>query len=226
MPADPASSDSLPTRTSAVVEGAADGLADGLEREAIGDDVHAAMQRSSQAVRSHGSPRSERLRARLEQVDSKVDDVIDKTRLRARAVAESARRARDAPPAIANDLKAAGRSWLGGLAASVGFSAAAGVVGAIALGVLTVGLVQGLNALVGAPLGTFIVAVAYGLVALALFSAGKARAKRGREEARGQLAAARHEIRRVAKPVRRAFTGEPEPEAPSSPPLETTRLKL
>ncbi|HUR25934.1 MAG TPA: hypothetical protein VM327_07990 [Candidatus Thermoplasmatota archaeon] len=231
MPSDPSppdSFDSLPTRSAAVVEGAADGLADGLERDAVAgelDAVHGALGRAGQGIRPSRSPRADRLRARLERIDERVDDVVDKTRVRARAVAESARRARHAPATVSADLRGAAKSWASGLAISVGLQAAAGVVAAVAFVVLTVGFVQALNALVGAPWGTFLVALLYGILAFALFSGAKARAKRGREEARRRLLHAGHEIRRVARPVRNAFRGVEDPPAEPSMP-QTTRLKL
>lgn len=233
-PSDPlhpsTSSEPLAARSATLVEGAADGLADGLERDRIAgelDAVHGAIGRTGQGIRPARSPRADRLRARLEQIDEKVDGVVDKTRIRARAVAESARRARDAPPAIAADLKCAAKAWTGGMAASLGLKAAAGVVAAVAFVVLTVGLVQGLNAWVGAPWGTFLVALGHGLVAMLLFASAKGRAKAGNAEARRQLLHARHEIRRVGRPVRNAFRGaEAPPAPPAAPVVETTRLKL
>src|SRR5688500_2729646 len=129
----------------AVIEGAADGLADGLEREDIQGEVHGAISQVERTLDDHPSPRSERLRARLERLDDKVETLIDKTKVRARAVAETARRAKNAPPKVADDLKVAARSWSRGFAQNVGFVAAAGFVGLVALVVLTVGMVQGLN---------------------------------------------------------------------------------
>jgi hypothetical protein len=229
-PSDPyAPSDPLAVRSAALIEGAADGLADGLERDAVADEldsVHGAIGRVGQGPRPSRSPRADRLRARLEQIDERVDEVVDKTRVRARAVAESARRARAAPAAISTELKGAAKAWAGGMAASIGLQVAAGIVGAVAFVVLTVGLVQALNAVVGAPWGTFLVALLYGFVAMALFSGAKARAKRGRTEARDRLLAARHEVRRVARPIRNAFRGEVDPPTPEAPVRETTRLKL
>lgn len=224
-----AAADPLPLRAAAVIEGTADGIADGLERDQVAgelDAVHGVIGRTGQGQRPSRSPRADRLRARLEQIDEKVDGVVDKTRVRARAVAETARRARTAPAAISADLKHAAKAWTGGMAASIGLRVAAGVVGAVAFVVLTVGLVQGLNAILGAPWGTFVVALGYGLVAMVLASAAKGRAKRGRAEAREQLLAARHELRRVARPIRNAFRGNVEPAAPETPVVETTRLKL
>ena len=229
--APPAASDPLPVRAAAIVEGAADGIADGLERDQVADEldaVHGAI-RTGQGARPTRSPRADRLRARLEQIDERVDAVVDKTRLRARAVAESARRARGAPPTIAADLKRAAKAWTGGLAASLGLRAAAGVVAAVAFVVLTVGLVQGLNALVGAPWGTFLVALAYFLGAMILMGAARGRAKAGNAEAVRQLQHARHEVRRVARPVRNAFRGVEDPAGapvPAEPVPQTTRLKL
>src|SRR5687768_11129179 len=116
------------SRSQAAIEGAADGLADGLEREDIEGEVHGAISQVERTLEENPSPRADRLRARLERLDDKVETLIDKTKVRARAVAETARRAKNAPPKVADDLKIAARSWSRGFAQNVGFMAAAGVV--------------------------------------------------------------------------------------------------
>lgn len=196
-------------RATAAVEGAGDGLADGIEREDLrGKAAHLAQTASPIAQRG---VRSERLRARLEQVDDKVSSAIDATRTKARAVAESARRARHAPGQALERVQHAAKAYAGGLAASIGFYAAAGLVGAITLVLLTVGFVQGLTELWGRPWGALAVALAYGIVALALATAAKGRAARGRSEARRDLEVAKAEVRQVAEPIRDAFRRKPEP---------------
>jgi hypothetical protein len=195
-------------KPSAYLEGAADGLADGLEREEPETPLQQTLHRASETFASHPSPRSERLRAKLDQVEDKVSEAVDKTRVRARAVAETARRAREAPPTLAEELTGALRSWTSGLAKGLGLKVAGGVIAAIAFTVLTVGLVQWLNLRLGYPRGAFVVAVAYGLLAAIAFAAGKGKAAKGKMEAKAQLIAAREEIRHVTRPVRRAFRGD------------------
>jgi hypothetical protein len=196
------------SKPAAVIEGAADGLADGLEREQPERGVQETLHRAGQRFEASPSPRSQRLRARLDRVEDKVEEVVDKTRVRARAVAETARRAREAPPTLAEELTGALRSWTSGIAKSIGMAVAAGVVAVAALVVFTVGLVQGFNDVLGAPGGTFLVAVLYGIVALVLFGSGKGKAAEGRQEAKAQLIAAKEEVRHVTRPVRRAFRGD------------------
>ena len=190
---------------SAVVEGAADGLADGIEREHLGDSLpHLAGETASIAQRNS---RSQRLRARLERADEKVDAFLDRTKGKARALAESARRVRRAPPQVANEARLAGKAWASGLAAGLALRVAAGVVLAVAFTVFTVGLVQALNGLWGAPWGTFAVAALYTFVGFAVLGAAKGKADAGRRAARVHLERARAEVRRVAQPLRDAFAG-------------------
>jgi hypothetical protein len=201
------SSDAL-SKPSAFVEGAADGLADGLEREQPERGVHESLHRTGERLERDPSSRSQRLRARLDHVEDKVDEVVDKTRVRARAVAETARRAREAPPTLAEELTGALRSWTSGIAKGIGLTVAAGLVAAIAFTVFTIGLVQGLNLWLGAPWGTFLVALVYAAVAFGFYGMGKGKAAEGRQEAKAQLIAAKEEVRHVTRPVRRAFRGD------------------
>src|SRR5687767_15052408 len=116
--------------TSAVVEGAADGLADGIERERLQDSMPALVHDTTPVVARNLPPRSERLRARLERADEKVSHAIASTRDKARAVAETARRARRAPPHLIDDVRDAAKAYVGGLTASIALYAVAGVLAA------------------------------------------------------------------------------------------------
>lgn len=214
---------------SAAVEGAADGLADGIEREGLGDSLPRVAGQAA-PIAQRGA-RSERLRARLDKADEKVSRAVEATRVRARAVAESARRARRAPPHVLAGVKDAAKAYAGGLAASAGFYAAAGAVALAAAIVLTVALIQGLNGLWGKPWGTFAVGAAYGLVAFGLLGAARGKAGRGRIEAKARLEDARQELRGVAEPVREAFRRPPRPEAAAAaaakaPPLRQGPVAL
>lgn len=196
------------SKPSAAIEGAADGLADGLEREHPEIPFQEALHRAGVTFKASPSPRSQRLRARLDRIETKVGDTVDKTRVRARAVAETARRAREAPPTLVEELTGALKSWTSGIVKGIGLKAAAGAVGIIALVVLTVGLVQGLNLWLGTPWGTFVVALGYIALALILFTSGKGKAAAGKKQAKVQLAAAKEEVRHVTRPVRHAFRGD------------------
>lgn len=193
----------------AVVEGAADGLADGIQEHGL-DRSAPELARQAAPIAQRGA-RSERLRATLDKADEKVSRAIDATRTKARAVAGSARRARKAPAQVWDDLKDGGKAYAGGLAASAAAYAAAGLVAAIAIVLLTVGFVQGLNGAWGEPWGTFFVAAAYGAVAFGLVLAARGKAAKGRRTAKLRLAQARLELQRVADPVREAFRREPAP---------------
>lgn len=208
MPVAPPRTSHPLAKPAAAIEGASDGLADALEREEIEEEVHEATHRAGEAFGASPSPRTQRLRARLDRVDEKVDEVVDKARVRARAVAETARRARDAPPTVAEELTGALKAWTSGLAKGLALKVAAGAVAIIALVVLTIALVQGLNQEWGAPRGTAAVGVGYLVLTLLLFMAGKGEAAKGKEEAKERLDAAKDEVRHVTRPVRRAFRGD------------------
>lgn len=208
MATDPAPRRGIDTAT-AVVEGAADGLADGIDEHHL-DQSLPDLARQTAPIAQRGV-RSERLRATLEKADEKVSHAIDSTRAKARAVAESARRARKAPANVIDDVKVATKAYLGGLTASIVSYAVAGVIGAIAFVVLTVGLVQGLNELWGKPWGALAVGVAYGIVALIFASVAKGKAAAGRRHAKLKITQARLEVQRVVEPVRDAFRREPAP---------------
>jgi len=202
MATDPDRRRSFDTAT-AVVEGAADGLADGIGEHGLDRSIPD-LVRGNAPIAQRGI-RSERLRATLDKADQKVSQAIDSSRTKARAIAESARRARRAPANVWTDLKDAGQAYVGGMAASLGAYAIAGFVGVIALILLTVGAVQGLNNLWGDPWGTFAVALLYGIIALAFVASAKNRAKAGKQRARLRMVQARLEMQRVADPVRQAF---------------------
>lgn len=206
MATDPATRRGIDTAT-AVVEGAADGLADGIDEHDL-DQSLPGLARQTAPIAQRGV-RSERLRATLEKADEKVSHAIDSTRSKARAVAESARRARKAPANVLDDAKEATKAYVGGLTASFVSYLVAGVIGAIAFVVLTIGFVQGLNEVWGRPWGAFTVAVVYGILAFVFVSAAKGKAAAGKRHAKLKLAQARLEVRRVVEPVRDAFRRDP-----------------
>ncbi|MFO1533797.1 MAG: phage holin family protein [Thermoplasmatota archaeon] len=122
------------------------------------------------------------------------------------AVAESAQRATEAPPVLARDVRQAFTAWVGGLAAGVGLMAGGAFLGVLFVAVFTVGLVVGLDMLLGAPWGAFAVAGAYLAGAVACFLAANAKRRRAQREAAQHIAHAKGEVRRVTRPIRRAFS--------------------
>jgi hypothetical protein len=75
----------------------------------------------------------------------------------------------------------------------------------IALVVLTIALVVGLNALIGDPAGTFVVALLYVVIAGIGIAVGRAMKTRAALEREERIANAREEVRHVVRPVRDAF---------------------
>lgn len=210
-------------QATAAVEGAADGLADGIERHGLRE--HAGHLAQTAAPIAQRGSRSERLRATLERADEKVTRAVDKTRLKARALAESARRARHAPRHVQEHLQRAGKAYAGGLAAGLVRYAAAAFVGLIALVVFTVALVQGLNEAWGKPWGTFTVAGAYAIAALVLAVSGQGRAAAGKAQAKVHLADARQELRDVAEPLRTRWSDGPGLSAVVPPPASSSTFQ-
>jgi hypothetical protein len=201
-------------RVGAAVEGAADGLDEGIERHEAGPALRRMSEQVGKAAVAvtpdstdpkTGSSRRERLRAKMDRVDEKVTEVVDGTRVKARAVAETVRRGKDAPPKVAEDVKEAAKAYATGMVAGLGLYIAAGVLALAAAVVLTVACVQGLNRAWGAPWGTFTVAAVYAVLTAFCYFMAKGRAEAGREEAKGHLSEARDEIRHVTLPVRQAF---------------------
>lgn len=130
----------------------------------------------------------------------------DEVKVRAQAVAESGRRARSAPGIITHEIAEAFRTWRRALMTSLAMMGVIALFATTALVVLTVALVVGLNELVGDPLGTFLVAILYVIVAAIAYGVSrgaKARAALEREE---RMANAREEVRHVVRPVRDAFS--------------------
>lgn len=125
--------------------------------------------------------------------------------VRAEAVAETGRRARSAPGIIAHEFSEAFASWRRALVTSIAMMLTITIFSAIALIVLTIALVVGLNELIGDPAGTFVVALLYvviGGIAWAVARSMRMKAALEREE---RMENVREEMRHVVRPVRDAF---------------------
>lgn len=180
--------------------------------QAVGDRAselgHAAGERMHQAT--------DAARAGVHDARDTMHDVLESTKyaayrakeevkVRAEAVAESGRRARLAPGHIAHEIGEAFTTWKRALITSIAMMLALTIFGTIALIVLTIALVVGLNATIGDPAGTFVVALGYLVIAGIAFAVSrsvKMKAAREREE---RMQNVREEVRHVTRPVREAF---------------------
>jgi hypothetical protein len=187
------------------IAGAAEGLAQGLREsrlaEATGDALHEGGRLAKAVTRS---PRraNRAIDRRVRHAQATVRRVARRTEEGVAAVVETADRALQAPPRIAEDLKEAGGAYLGGLAKSAAFYVAAGAIGIAAFIVLTIGFVTGLDLLLGQPWGAFIVALAYGLAALAVALLARGAMHRGQQVASHRIQSAKQEARAVVQPLR------------------------
>lgn len=208
----PGAQESTPLgRYAGMVAGAAEGVSEGLEQHNLADGARRAVQEGARFVEAlrpklNTTAMQERLIHGIDEAKANIKAVADETKERAHAVAQAAERATKAPRLVARDLKEAAGAYTSGFARGLGLYAAAGVVGVAALTVLTVGFVVGLDRLLGAPWGEFIVAIAYAIGAFIVVGLAKAAHTRGRVRAMGHMQAAQEELRHVTRPVRRAFS--------------------
>ncbi|MEA3190706.1 MAG: hypothetical protein QOD77_1288 [Thermoplasmata archaeon] len=202
-------------RAAAAAAGAAEGLADGIRRSRLehhANNAYTEMVRVRDAATgteptASAAPPNGKVQAAIARTGAAVRNVADDVRERAEAIGEASRRAREAPGHIATDLKEATGAYAKGLAASIGLWAVAGALGAAAFVVLTVFLVDGLSMILGAPWGALAVALLYGIGVAVTIGMARAAQARGKHAAANKLEHAREEVRRVARPVRRAFRG-------------------
>lgn len=143
---------------------------------------------------------------RVESVKHTAQRARDEVRVRADAVKESGRRARVAPGRIRHELTAAFDAWKKGLVTAIAMFLAMAVFATIALIVLTIALVVGLNNLLGDPIGTFLVAGLYIVIAGIAFAVAKSRRARAADETQERMENAREEARRVGRPMKDAFS--------------------
>ncbi|HET6403718.1 MAG TPA: phage holin family protein [Candidatus Thermoplasmatota archaeon] len=168
---------------------------------AVSDKVHGAAD----AVRHTAHDAKQGVHDAVESAKYAAHRAKAEVKVRADAVAESGRRAKLAPGHIAQELSEAFAVWKRALVVSIAMTLALVVFATIALIVLTIALVVGLNALIGDPAGTFVVALLYlviGGIAFAVSRNAKAKAAREREE---RMQNVREEVRHVVRPVRDAF---------------------
>lgn len=178
------------------------------EMQKLGHGLTAAGTATADAARSVAATvrDTEGIQERAENLRYAAQRVKEEVRVRADAVAESGRRARVAPGRVRHELGAAFSAWKKGLVTSIAMFVALAIFATIALIVLTIALVVGLNELLGDPAGTFVVALLYVVIAGIAFAIAKSARSRAAEETRERMENAREEVRHVARPVRDAFT--------------------
>jgi hypothetical protein len=167
----------------------------------VGDGVHHATD----AVKSKLHDVNANVHERAESVKYAAYRAKEDVKMKAGAVAETGRRARVAPGIVANELSEWFAAWKRGLVMSIVGVLVMAVFATIALVVLTIALVVGLNELVGDPAGTFLVALLYLVIGAIGFAVGRSMKNRAAQEREERMMNAREEVRHVARPVRDAF---------------------
>lgn len=183
------------------------------EMRQVGEQVRAAGTRVGEAT----GAATDRVRATAEDARESVHDAVESAKhaayrvkegatVRAEALAETGRRARAAPRHIADELSEAFGAWRRALMTSLAMFAALTIFSAIALIVLTIALVVGLNELLGDPAGTFVVALIYVVVAGIAWGVARTAKTRAALEREERMENVREEVRHVVRPVRDAFS--------------------
>ena len=170
---------------------------------AIGDKAHDATD----TLREGAAHANQNVHEAVESAKYAAYRAKEGVKVRAEAVAETGRRARSAPRHIVQEVGEAIASWRRALVTSIAMMLTLVIFGAIALVVLTIALVVGLNELIGDPAGTFVVALIYVIaagIAWAVARSAKTKAALEREE---RMENVREEVRHVVRPVRDAFGG-------------------
>nr|HVM45805.1 phage holin family protein [Candidatus Thermoplasmatota archaeon] len=166
-----------------------------------------AVRSTTDSVRSTVHHAQQNVHDAVESAKHTVHRAKEEVKVRAEAVAETGRRARSAPRNISYELREAFAVWRRALVTSIAMMLTLVIFSAIALIVLTIALVVGLNAVLGDPAGTFVVALAYVVIAgiaWAVARSSKMKAAREREE---RMENVREEVRHVVRPVKDAFGG-------------------
>lgn len=168
---------------------------------AAGERVHAA----GDAVRETAHDARETMHEAMESAKYAAVRVKEGVKVRAEAVAESGRRARTAPGHIAHELSEAFASWKRALVTTIAMMIGLAIFASVALVVLTIALVVGLNALLGDPAGTFVVALLYVVVAGIAYAVSRSVRMKAALEREERMENVREEVRHVVRPVRDAF---------------------
>lgn len=181
--------------------------------QAVGQRARGAtdsMKTSAGHMRDSMSHRAESMQQSMHETADRVRHTAqvakEETKVRGQAIAESGRRAKQAPGHIRHELSAAVSAWMKGLATAIAMWAALGLVGATAFIVLTIALVTGLNELIGDPAGTFVVAVLYLVVAGIAYGAARRARASASEKTHEHVENSKEEVRHVTGPLRDAFS--------------------
>lgn len=172
---------------------------------ATGERVGDAVQGATDSVKATAYDAKQAVHDAVESTKYAAYRAKENVKVRAEAVAETGRRARYAPGHIAQEMGEAFTAWKRALMTSIAMMVALTIFATIALIVLTIALVVGLNEVIGDPAGTFVVALLYVIaagIAFAVAKSVKMKAAREREE---RMENVREEMRHVVRPVRDAF---------------------
>lgn len=206
------------------VEGAVEGLAEGLERHGFAPAAHRAIDAADRLAASthlrrdttRPSPVARRLHAATGRLDQTVRDVqetfqttVEDTKRKMAAVQETGRRAARAPGLVTRDVAKAAGAYGRGLAAGIGLYAALGACGLFALVLLTMAGVTALTPVLGAAGALLVFGLLYVGAAGACLALAQAAQRRAAAEARLHLEEARNDLRHVAEPVQEAFAAGP-----------------
>jgi hypothetical protein len=181
-------------------------LAQGLRESRLAEATEAALHEGGRLAKATARGK-DNARAAIDRgvrrAQRATRHAAERTRESAEAVAETSRRAVAAPPRIGRDLREALSAWAGGFAKGIALYAAAGAIALVALVVLTVGFVVGLDLLLGRPWGAFLVGAAYALAAVAAALAARNAIRKGQRTAQARVEDARREARAIVQPLRR-----------------------
>ena len=206
------------------IEGAVEGLAEGLERHGFAPAAHRAIDAADRLAAStrlrrdttRPSPVARRLHEATGHLDQAVRDVqetfqttVEDTKRKVAAVQETGRRAARAPAIVTRDVARAAGAYGRGLAAGVGLYAALGACGLFALVLLTMAGVTALTPVLGAAGALLVFGLLYVGAAGACLALARAAQRRAAAEARLHLEEARNDLRHVAEPVQEAFAAGP-----------------
>lgn len=171
-----------------------------------GEKTGEAGQRAAESLRETTRDMRHSVTSAVEDVKHAAHRVTEDVKVRAEAVAETGRRARHAPGHVAHELREAYHAWKRALMTTIAMFALLTVFSAIALVVLTIALVVGLNAWIGDPAGTFVVAGAYVLVAISAWAIARGARAKAAHEREEHVENIREEGRHVVRPMKDAFS--------------------
>lgn len=186
----------------------------GAERVRVKTDAGSARAREEFEMRKvrlverveHGQDRlQETMRQAEGQVKRAQDTIRDQAqnvRDKAEGVREASHRSRGATAKVLGHVRDAATASLRSVGIAAGGYAAAGVVGAITLVLLSIGSVVGFNLVLGSPWGYFLTAGIYALGAVLIAVGARMGQEKQKDKAAQEMEDARDEITYVVAPLR------------------------